>query len=263
MDDLLNINSAKTMARFISVCFLVIHVALCVLFWKTGVTPMAIFNVGSVIFYVLSLALINKRYLALWTDLVYLEVVAHMVCAALLCGWDSDFQTAILAVSSLTFFSEYVCRCLNIDYAHGLPLCVFGAVAYLVTCAVCALRPAPYTLPDSASLLLKPVLGIIVFSVLIAFLRAFAVEATRSQKALTDRMSHDKLTGLPNRYYAAEYLDEIFKGNDPGRYWLAIADIDDFEVVNDTYGHNCGDLVLSTIASLLDNNLGRTLVCRW
>ena len=37
MDDLLSINSAKTMARFISACFLVTHVALCVLFWKTGV----------------------------------------------------------------------------------------------------------------------------------------------------------------------------------------------------------------------------------
>jgi predicted signal transduction protein with EAL and GGDEF domain len=194
---------------------------------------------------------------------VYLEVVAHMTCAALLCGWGSDFQAAILAVCSLAFFSEYLCRCLNIGYAPGLPLCMVGTVAYLVTCAVCALRPAPYALPDSASLLLKLAWGIIVFSVLIAFLRAFAVEATRSQKALTDRMSHDKLTGLPNRYYAAEYLDEIFKGNDPGRYWLAIADIDDFKVVNDTYGHNCGGLVLSTIASLLDNNLGRTLVCRW
>ena len=68
--------------------------ALCLLFWQNKVTPTAIFNVGSVIFYVLSLALINKGYLALWTDLVNLEVVAHMVCAALLCGWDSDFQTA-------------------------------------------------------------------------------------------------------------------------------------------------------------------------
>ena len=52
MDDLLNINSARTMARFLSVCFLVIHMALCLLFWQTKVTPTAISNVGSVIFYV-------------------------------------------------------------------------------------------------------------------------------------------------------------------------------------------------------------------
>lgn len=52
MDDLPNINSAKTMARFLSVCFLVIHMVLCLLFWQTKVTPTAIFNVGSVIFYV-------------------------------------------------------------------------------------------------------------------------------------------------------------------------------------------------------------------
>ena len=78
MDGLLDIRSVKNMARFISACFLLVHIAMLVIFWRCGVTPMAYFNIGSIVFYVLSFALIQAEHLWLYTDLVYLEVVAHM-----------------------------------------------------------------------------------------------------------------------------------------------------------------------------------------
>ncbi len=263
MDGLLDINGAKNMARFISVCFLLIHMVMTAIFWRCGVMPMAFFNIGSVIFYALSFALIQKELLGLYTDLVYLEVVAHMTCAILLTGWGSDFQVTLVGMSSFAFFAEYLERYLGIRHAHALPLCILGAIAYLSSCAVCTLRPAPYSMPDAVSLFLKLSLGVIVFAVSTAVLQAFVREATKSEKALTSRLMHDKLTGLPNRYYVADYLGKLAKSGNLNKYWVALADIDDFKKVNDTYGHNCGDFVLESIANLLQESLGNAQVCRW
>ncbi len=263
MDGLLDIQGVKGMARFISVCFLVVHIAMIVIFWRCGVTPMALFNAGSVAFYVLSFALIRRGLLGLYTDLVYAEVVAHMTCAILLTGWGSDFQVALMAMSSFAFFAEYLQRYLGMRHAHALPLCIVGAIAYLASCAISALRTAPYVLSDTVSLFLRLTWGIIVFVVTTLILQAFVREATMTEKALTMRLTHDKLTGLPNRYYAAEYLGKISKSGHLDRYWVALADIDDFKHVNDTYGHNCGDFVLESVAHLLQENLGDALVCRW
>ena len=92
------------------------------------------------------------------------------------------------------------------------------------------------------SLFLRLAWGTNVFCVSCAVLHVFVREATRSEQALTKRLMHDKLTGLPNRYYVANYLERLSKGAGLAGHWVAITDIDDFKKVNDTYGHNCGDL---------------------
>ena len=263
MDGLLDIRSVKNMARFISACFLLVHIAMLVIFWRCGVTPMAYFNIGSIVFYVLSFALIQAEHLWLYTDLVYLEVVAHMTCAILLTGWNSDFQVTLVGMSCIVFFSEYLERYLGIKHSHALPLCILGAISYLATCTVSALRPAPYNLPDAVSLMLRLSMGAIVFVVTTMVLYAFVREATKSERALTKRLMHDKLTGLPNRYYITDYLKKLSKSGKLDRCWIALADIDDFKKVNDAYGHNCGDLVLETVAQLLQESLGDAQACRW
>jgi diguanylate cyclase (GGDEF)-like protein len=58
-----------------------------------------------------------------------------------------------------------------------------------------------------------------------------------------------------------EYLKDVFAESGKDRYWLAITDLDDFKLFNDTYGHNCGDYVLVTIANLLRSPSVK--VCRW
>ncbi|MGB9005120.1 MAG: GGDEF domain-containing protein, partial [Candidatus Aminicenantales bacterium] len=43
-----------------------------------------------------------------------------------------------------------------------------------------------------------------------------------------------------------------------------MADLDNFKVFNDTYGHNCGDDILKTLASLLRSMIrGQDTVGRW
>ena len=73
----------------------------------------------------------------------------------------------------------------------------------------------------------------------------------------------DALTGLANRRPAIERLGELSK---PGteQFSLAIVDFDHFKVLNDEFGHVCGDRVLATIGHELSRNVRQSdLIARW
>lgn len=75
----------------------------------------------------------------------------------------------------------------------------------------------------------------------------------------------DALTGLHNRRYMEGHLktlvrDALATGR---RLSVLLADIDHFKVVNDTYGHDSGDVVLREFAARLKRNTrGVDLACR-
>ena len=63
----------------------------------------------------------------------------------------------------------------------------------------------------------------------------------------------DSLTGCYNRGYLTDHLPHEIKRASRYRHSLAISlcDIDHFKVVNDTYGHQCGDLVLRELVQCI------------
>ncbi len=66
---------------------------------------------------------------------------------------------------------------------------------------------------------------------------------------LRQRAEHDALTGLINRG-AFEQMKQLFTTN-PIRLALLIIDVDKFKSVNDTFGHEAGDLILIKVATAL------------
>ena len=67
---------------------------------------------------------------------------------------------------------------------------------------------------------------------------------------LKNKAERDELTGLLNRT-AFNDLVEFYK-NAPEKLAFLIIDVDNFKTVNDTYGHEIGDLALKKVATLLD-----------
>lgn len=63
----------------------------------------------------------------------------------------------------------------------------------------------------------------------------------------------DELTGLPNRraFFTAAALLRAQAETGPGQFYCAIADVDDFKRVNDTYGHEVGDAALIAVGRVL------------
>ncbi|ERI93289.1 diguanylate cyclase domain protein [Clostridiales bacterium oral taxon 876 str. F0540] len=73
------------------------------------------------------------------------------------------------------------------------------------------------------------------------------------QEQLHYNAYYDSLTGLPNRLYLYEntssLINTTISAGDKGA--LLFIDVDNFKLINDTFGHNAGDILLQNIAARL------------
>ena len=71
-------------------------------------------------------------------------------------------------------------------------------------------------------------------------------------KSMEKQISVDPLTGLNNRGQLAKYISqEVNNRKDRRRTFVVMLDVNDFKLVNDTYGHAEGDRALALIAAAL------------
>lgn len=82
---------------------------------------------------------------------------------------------------------------------------------------------------------------------------SIAVENSRLYRMAT----LDRMTGLYVHHYFQERLAEELKRSERNKspLTLIMADLDNFKVINDTYGHQPGDVILKDIAKIMHNNI--------
>lgn len=116
---------------------------------------------------------------------------------------------------------------------------------------------------------------------LIASLRKEKKQTELLNEELKEMSLKDTMTGLKNRRFflevikpeAANYSSQLAYGEGngegrkfrlPGVYGIFLVDIDFFKRVNDTYGHDAGDIVLKSFGQLLTHEVREAdLVVRW
>jgi diguanylate cyclase (GGDEF)-like protein len=94
----------------------------------------------------------------------------------------------------------------------------------------------------------------------------FATELSAANERLQGQALSDALTGLPNRRFAMERLEQEWALTKRGDRTLSclMVDVDHFKSINDTYGHQVGDDALKLVADTL-RRAARTqdIVCRY
>ena len=71
-------------------------------------------------------------------------------------------------------------------------------------------------------------------------------QRTAQEQAFKEKLYRDPLTGIYNRRYYEEVVRKSI-----GPAGIALIDVDDFKICNDTYGHYAGDMALETAANAI------------
>lgn len=80
---------------------------------------------------------------------------------------------------------------------------------------------------------------------------ANTIEQSKTIESLAEEAAIDKLTGFLNKASGTDRIRELCGSN---RGALLLFDLDNFKLVNDLYGHDCGDRVLVSFAEIMREN---------
>ncbi len=247
-----------------------VHLFLSFIFGFFHVLPLFIFNVISVLAYLSCTQLISREYFWPVYCITYFEIILHSFVTTIFIGWQFGFAQYIIALIPVGF---YICYTMNtgrrkIVIATGS---AFLATASFLCCKILSFftTPAYEYLMRSWELKLYIFNSICTFVFLIAFSLIFiseikiSNEQLRHQNAILDKLaSTDPLTGLYNRRSMDIFLNQALKSE--SGFAVVMCDIDNFKGINDTYGHDFGDIVLKEIARITMQQVASNgYVCRW
>ncbi len=180
-------------------------------------------------------------------------------------GWNSGVQHFLTLMIVLVFFNVYDKPLYKILWL--VLILAFRILLFSISQRV----PAMYKMDAAANTIYQTVNTVAFFLMLAAMCVIFStgIQETERQLRLKNQTLYkeagtDPLTGLPNRRAMIEQIEKYYVTNRDQPFSVAIADIDYFKTVNDTYGHNCGDYTLVRLAELfVEHSMGRYSVCRW
>lgn len=252
-----------------------VHIFLVVLFTCLRVYPLIIFNIGSVITYVHCVNIIKYGYekdLIRTFYITYVEIIIHSFVAAICIGWRFGFAQYTIG---LIPFGYYMCVTLIDDpkKKYLVPtLLGFAAFFSFIGCRMISMFTGalyPLNASPAAELFIYIFNSICNFGFLFLVTLIFimdmqaATNLLRNQNVVLDNMaSIDPLTGLYNRRSMHDFFDAVIKADE--NFCLIMCDIDNFKKVNDTYGHDFGDVVLKEISQIIRTQVNsHGQVCRW
>lgn len=83
----------------------------------------------------------------------------------------------------------------------------------------------------------------------------------RETAAMINELQYDRLTGVYNHEYFYQMVKKRLAEDPDGEYSIVCSNIDNFKLVNDTFGNKAGDELLKEIASISKLTVGDTGFC--
>ncbi len=192
--------------------------------------------------------------------IIWICVILHLF------GWNIGVQHFLMVLLVLFFFSSYK------QYTRKIIYAIFLCALRILLFYIYHYREPLWPLATADENVLQIINTITIFwclSVVVFIFSNNSQELERKlmdyNKQLEELANTDVLTGLSNRRKALDYMEELInKASDYAAFIIFICDIDFFNNVNDTYGHDFGDEVLKGISQIFKDELkGRDLAARW
>jgi diguanylate cyclase (GGDEF)-like protein len=243
------------------------HFCFIPLFLWLDVHEMVVLNIYSSIVLALSVFLVQRRLFVPAFILGTGELIIHAILAVHFIGWGSGFHYFLIVLTPFIFFWPYW----NIKTK-------IAASSFLMFLYVLLFYYSKNSIPVQSMTAWKLDLTTIVtaFTAFLVFAAvAFYYQVSVNQveanllganKRLEELARTDPLTELHNRRIIEEKIGEENDRRETSsrNFSIIMSDIDYFKALNDTYGHQIGDLVLVSISKIL-KGASRTgdVVARW
>jgi len=234
------------------------HTTFIPLFWWYGYPFLAALNIASATAWTASWKLSRQKRRNFAVNLIAIEASLHATLATIITGQESAFQFYLIPLSCLVLI------CPDIDRWKAGLLGVIGMALFL------SLSAPPSHGWFATTSRIPEAVAIINMGISVATMAGFAIIIRSMYEAqernLTWMASRDTLTGLYNRRFTSDYLQQLAERQkrSPFSCCLALIDIDHFKTINDHYGHDAGDTCLVELAQTLTGHFRTSdIVCRW
>ena len=180
-------------------------------------------------------------------------------------GWSIGVQHYLIVILLLIFFVGYE------GYRGKMILATIACGIRIGFYFRFHASPSAYTIPAQRQDLLQIINTVAIFWCLGVICYVFSKNSrelesklVKYNEKLEKEALTDNLTGLANRRRAMDYIQQLMHEKTHDNFSLCMCDIDFFKRVNDTWGHDTGDVVLKQIAAIFRENMkGGCMPCRW
>ena len=202
------------------------------------------------------------RYFIIALTLLWIVIYVYLL------GWDFGVQHFLFVLLLFILLTSYFGTAKKVLVTVGL--CVIRLSLYLYTFFYLPVK----AIENGNGIFFQSVNTILIFTAVAWMIIFVSGHSLVMEKKLIDYNEKirqladiDPLTGLLNRRGIIEKLLQIAP---EGKHWdteyinIAIGDIDFFKQVNDTYGHEAGDVVLQKLGEILQDFMSKNgFIARW
>ena len=214
-----------------------------------------------------AIAMWRMRKMNIITNFLAFSIIVLLWCGwgVYTCGWSIGVQHFLIVLILLLFFN--ICISPKIKVLLGLLLLGYRIGLYAWARSTQPANP----LSDDGGIIFQTANSTVFFLLvaIICIILSSSIQDTERRlridnETLTLEAGTDPLTGLPNRREMIGIIERFRKEFPNHPFSVAIADIDYFKQVNDTYGHACGDAALVALTDLFRaRSEGQYRACRW
>lgn len=250
----------------------ILNVLYVIVFSVENCNPLYTLCLFEAIFYVV-LMLVARKATHFYGLLISCSVcmAIHTIVHMFLLGPQYGYQYIFLGFIPVIFCVNYMN---NSPVKASIKSAIGVVIMYLIVMAICLFLDNPYYKIGAVSYNIICLSNVFIsFGLIIAFMTILVNQMDRytgtlktQKNDMEENASIDTLTGLRNRKSLDMYLNKAFARalGDRKYFTILMCDIDNFKHVNDTYGHECGDLVLKNIANIFKSETREDdIVVRW
>lgn len=234
--------------------FLLCHILFLAMYYIMDVPFMFGVNIVSIVVYLITYRLCAGKRIKLFPIIVILEIWAHMVFSVICVGWEYGFQNYCFGAVSVIMFADFYTSVKFKIRIRAWIISMLYIVSYIAL-RIWTYQNEPVYQTKYQALERGFFLGnsLMTLGFIAFFIIFYASTVYQLERELKDIAEHDALTGLLNRRCARNVLNATLedKVDFTNEICLAIMDIDNFKIINDTYGHQAGDETLVAIANIL------------